>query len=516
MSKKNHVIIIGLGLNGSCVANELVKKKFKVTAIDSGEFLNIDFFNKSWIKSDFSKIKSSLSIIKSFILNSKISDFTNPVTHRVSSLIQSKNLSIISSGKNKFETYGINKVGGRSHIWGRVAPRSPKSDFGNLKKWPFKYKNITNFYREIESKFKLSGLKNKQLDLFNGNYIKKKKFNKLEKLFLDEVKKKWRFRSSNVLPTLDYTPGPLNPMLKEIIHNKNFEIIKNTIVKKIITNKDGVAEAIETINKKSKKKTILYSDFIFISASPLETIKILLNSKSKKFVNGIGNTTKLLGKKFFDHIGIAYNSLIKTKLNIHSKKKFNPLHPNKNTNGFYFLPFRDKEIKNKFILKYSIHGTIDTERNILSIYSFSDAPKINTNYITLDKYKKDKYGVPLPKINFKWAKEQVLTWKDQKKTMIELVKILNRKFNLNLYQTESNFKIFNKLPNGGFSHHESGGAIMGTNKHNSVVNQYGKIWDCHNVFICDQSVFPFLSFVNPTLTSMAISLRSARNFANKY
>ena len=79
----------------------------------------------------------------------------------------------------------------------------------------------------------------------------------------------------------------------------------------------------------------------------------------------------------------------------------------------------------------------------------------------------------------------------------------------------SNNDIFNKLPNPGFSHHESGGAIMGTSPKQSVVNKLSQIWDCNNIYICDQSIFPKLNYVNPTLTSMAVSLKTARNFCKK-
>ena len=72
-------------------------------------------------------------------------------------------------------------------------------------------------------------------------------------------------------------------MLKEIIKNKNFTIVQNSIVSKIITNDKGIAKGVEIVDRYTHKKNIISSDFIFLSASPLETVKILLNSKTKKF-----------------------------------------------------------------------------------------------------------------------------------------------------------------------------------------------------------------------------------------
>ena len=65
-----------------------------------------------------------------------------------------------------------------------------------------------------------------------------------------------------------------------------------------------------------------------------------------------------------------------------------------------------------------------------------------------------------------------------------------------------------KIPNPGLSHHESGGAIMGFNKKNSVVDKNCKVWGLKNLFICDMSIFPSLSPFNPTLTSLAITSRT--------
>ena len=50
-------------------------------------------------------------------------------------------------------------------------------------------------------------------------------------------------------------------------------------------------------------------------------------------------------------------------------------------------------MKKKIPLKFSIHGTIDNIRKIISIYSFADCPQKSNNYITIDKKKKDKFGL---------------------------------------------------------------------------------------------------------------------------
>ena len=99
--KKKHVIVVGIGLNGSCVSNELINKKFKVTAIDSYGFLKKETLKNKWQKEDFIKIKNLLSIIKSLILNN-LNNLKNPVIFRLNSLINDKSNNIISVNKFKF------------------------------------------------------------------------------------------------------------------------------------------------------------------------------------------------------------------------------------------------------------------------------------------------------------------------------------------------------------------------------------------------------------------------------
>ena len=199
----------------------------------------------------------------------------------MNSIISNKENDIVSISKDKFKTYEINKIGGRGHLWGRVSPRYPENEFSNNNGWPLKYNEIKSFYKEIEKKFILTGNKKLLKKFNNGNIIKNKKFNKIEDKFIKLVENKWQNRRATVLPTLNYESGPLNPMLKEIIKNKNFTIIKNSIVRKIITNEKGVAKGVEIIDRYTYKKNIIFSDVIFLSASPLETVKILLNSKTK-------------------------------------------------------------------------------------------------------------------------------------------------------------------------------------------------------------------------------------------
>ena len=60
-----------------------------------------------------------------------------------------------------------------------------------------------------------------------------------------------------------------------------------------------------------------------------------------------------------------------------------------------------------------------------------------------------------------------------------------------------------------------GSCRMGTSPANSVVDPYGRVWGTDGLYICDASVFPSASGVNPMVTNMAISRGTARHIVEE-
>ena len=499
--KNKKIIVIGLGLNGSSIVNEMINAGAKVKAIDCNDFLDKKFFKKKFQLNDLRYISFFKYFFKKLIIKNSLL-YENVITLRIQRLFKKRE---IERSKNSlfFFNYAFNAINGRSNNWGRISPRfSKKYLFSKRKIWPIKYEELLKHYKKIETKLILSGRKEKHSS-FNGKIIKKKIFSKLLFKIKNIILSCKIFKEFYIAPSLDYKPNIINPFLNDVIHSNNLDIIKNSICSKILCKKNSEIYGVEIYDKIKKEKKFLNADYVFLCSSPIETVKILLNSKSIYYKKGIGNNFNMVGKYFNDHIKASYTGVIKFMNN--NKFDLNPFHPSKNLENFYIL-MNDKKVKNR--LKFIIHGSFSMKYNLFNLYSFAESDTKNRNCIKLSNKKKDKYGNKEVLIKFKWSKDDILSWKNQIKAIYSLINIIEKKLDLKIFQKKTEKDNLMKIPKPGLSHHESGGAIMGFDKKNSVVDKNGKVWGLKNLFICDMSIFPSLSPYNPTLTSLAITNRT--------
>jgi choline dehydrogenase-like flavoprotein len=120
------------------------------------------------------------------------------------------------------------------------------------------------------------------------------------------------------------------------------------------------------------------------------------------------------------------------------------------------------------------------------------------SYCEIDPQTKDQYGIPTLRFHWKWSEHEKRQALHSHKIFTEVIEQMGGRV------TDKQ----DLLP-GGFIIHEVGGAIMGTNPQNSVVNQWGQSWDVKNLFITDGAPFPSNADKNPTLTIMALAWRAS-------
>ena len=161
-------------------------------------------------------------------------------------------------------------------------------------------------------------------------------------------------------------------------------------------------------------------------------------------------------------------------------------------------------------IEESSNTATDNNSSSSSGRSLENEENDNKNKINLSR-RLDSYGNKNCSIKFKWSKKEIETWEHQKNSikliLSNIEKFLNNKFT----QSKKDQLYFNKIPTPGLSHHESGGLIMGKTAKKSVVDRNCKVWGIKNLYVCDMSTFPNLSPFNPTLTSLAITLRVTNN-----
>ena len=494
--KSYDAIVVGTGLTGSWAIKELSESGMKVAALDAGPLLEDNFFINKWKTKELMTLSGLKLAIKS--LFPRVSENAALMHRHNNDIYFNDDLSPLNSNNLLFNWLRTRLVGGRGHVWGRVSPRYTDDEFycysrrGIGLDWPISLKDLDQYYDIAEKLMEVSG-----------------QLNDYEKHLSNIIESAWPDRVFDIKPVADYLEGSLSPMLIKAMATKNVTLLPNSIVSKINTYKNGLANGIEYIDTASKKTFSMKSDIIVLAASPFESIKLLLSSRSSYFPEGLGNTSNLLGKYILEHIVCEYYGVLPKSFYKESIiNQHNPFKPNSELSGFYIKPFRKYEDNNlDYIGHFAIQGGISIMQKSLYMMSWGEMIPDSSNQITLNYQKKDKWGLPTINVSFNWSNNEKSMWKDQNKCLDEI----SQKFQGHIRdKIKISKRAAEPIPG---SAHECGGIRMGSDINNSVVNPFNRMWSSPNIIVCDSSCFPSIGYQNPALTSIAIAIRATQNIA---
>jgi choline dehydrogenase-like flavoprotein len=275
-----------------------------------------------------------------------------------------------------------------------------------------------------------------------------------------------------------------------------------------------------------------------LAASACETARIMLNSKSATFPNGLANSSGKVGRYLMDTVGSSVGGQIPLLESL----------PPQNEDGasghaFYspWWGYQDQQ-KGKlgFARGYHIEfgggrrmpdaGTLqglerftggsygkqlkdDARRYYGSFVGFAGRGEMIPNensYCEIDPKVKDKFGIPVLRFHWKWSEHETRQAAHMQKTFADIIEAMGGRV-LGKVKTDG----AEAISPGGFIIHEVGGAIMGADRRTSVVNGWCQTWDVKNLFVTDGAVFPSNADKNPTLTIMAVAWRAADHIAEK-
>jgi len=445
------------------------------------------------------------------------------------------------------------QVGGRSLTWGRQSYRWSDIDFEANKKenigvdWPVRYKDISPWYDKVEEYIGVSGENLGLKQLPDGKFMppmelfcpeKDLKKSMSEKFDDDRVltigrvahitnktsniegrgpcqhrNRCWRgcpygaYFSSNAstLPAADRT-GNLTMKPNSIV----YEVVYDDVAKK--------ATGIKIIDATTNEKIEFKAKVIFICASAMASVGILLQSKSKRFPNGLGNDSDALGRGIMDH---HYKLGAYAKVDGHLDRYYKGRRPN----GFYiprFVNLDEKTNRKGYLRGFGYQGSASREDWSASIAEmgygkelkeailkpggwqigvtgFGEFLPYDDNRVTLSRNKKDKWG--LPQLAF-----DVELKENEYEMRADIIKEIVAMF------TAAGFKdvqSYEETHGPGLGIHEMGGARMGRDPRTSVLNGNNQIHAVPNVYVTDGAFMASSSCVNPSLTYMAFTARAA-------
>lgn len=450
------------------------------------------------------------------------------------------------------------QVGGKSIMWARQTQRWSNFDFegpardGFAVDWPIRYKDLASWYSYVEKFAGISGNKDGVDTLPDGEFLPPWELSAVEQHFKKVTGQNYKDRHVIFARCAHLTkPEPIHieqgrgqcqarnlcqrgcpfggyfnansTTIPWAAKTGNLTLRTHAVVHSIIYDEaKGKATGVRVIDANTHQATEYFADVIFLNAGAINTNLILLNSTSKRFPDGLGNDNGLLGKFFAFHnyrarITARYEGLLDYKTeNSRASSAYIPRFRNvyKQETDFlrgYATTFSanrspkgagntdnlfGEELKNKLM---DTTGSLDTW-NVGSQCMGETIPK-ETSFITLDKQKKDEWGIPLLSINVGYDDNDEKMIKD---FMEQYTEMFEKAGFTDIRATDSK-----QAP--GLDIHEMGGVRMGKDAKTSMLNAWNQLHACPNVIVSDGACMTSTSTQNPSLTYMAIAARAANH-----
>ncbi|MFI5193135.1 MAG: GMC oxidoreductase, partial [Chitinophagales bacterium] len=289
------------------------------------------------------------------------------------------------------------------------------------------------------------------------------------------------------------------------------------IVTKILYDKDKKrATGVEVLDGETNKTYTYNAKIIFLNASTLNSAWILMNSATDIWPDGLGSSSGELGHNIMDHhLGVGAAGTVEGY-----EDKY---YYGRRANGIYIPRFRNIfGDKRDYLRGFGYQGGGSREgykrsaeevaigadlKNALSepgewtlgMGGFGETLPYHENKVTLDKTRKDKWGLNVLAMDIEYKENEVRMRKDMKNDAMEMLAAAGVK-NVEGHDGDGTL---------GRGIHEMGSARMGKDPKTSVLNKYNQIWDAPNVFVTDGSFMVSSSCVNPSLSYMAFTARAA-------
>ncbi|MDG2063027.1 MAG: GMC family oxidoreductase [Flavobacteriaceae bacterium] len=549
-------IIIGAGMSGGWAAKEFTEKGFKTLLLERGP--NVEHIN------DYPTTNTQPWEFKhrGRLTSKEIED--NPI---VSSCYAFREDAKHFFVKDKEHPYGQVKpfdwirgyqVGGKSIMWARQVQRWSTFDFegplrdGYAVDWPIRYRDLEEWYTYVERFVGVSGNKDGLDTLPDGAFLKPWESNVVEDYFSDQVKRHYTDRhviygrcahlteskqifvqqgrglcmSRKICQRGCPLGGYFNvnsTLIPWALKTGNLTLKPNSVVHSVIYDEaKQKAVGVRVIDSETKVSQDYFAKVIFVTASTLNTNLILLNSTSNRFPNGLGNDNGLLGKYIAFHnyrgtINAEYDGFQEFtteggKPTSHYIPRFRNVYKQETdflrgyAAGFGARPMRETN-RNGFgdKLKSNLLETKENGMWSINAHMMGETIPKETNQVSIDKEKKDSWGIPQINIDVDYDANDEKMINDFFEQFTEMFTKAGFK----------NIKINDNHRRPGNDIHEMGGVRMGKDPKTSLLNKWNQLHQCKNVFVSDGACMTSTSTQNPSLTFMAISARAANYAINE-
>lgn len=542
-------VVVGSGISGGWAAKELCEKGLKVILLERGPNVEHikDYVNATkapWELPHRGRVSQKM-LLEHPIINRR----SNPSEANLDWFANS--LDCPYTEVKRFDWFRGYQVGGRSLLWGKQSYRLSDFDFeANAKEgiaidWPVRYVDIAPWYDYVERFAGISGHKDGLPQLPDGEFLPPMDLTCVEQEAAAKLKTHYKGSRHLIIGRAAHTTAPIpgrqqcqyrnkcglgcpfggyfstqSSTLPAAMKTGNLTLQPDSIVTQIIYDKDKKrAKGVEVINALNNEQYTIKSKIVFLNASTLNSTWILLNSATDVWPGGLGSSSGELGHNLMDHhLGVGAGG----QVDGFEDKYYYGNRPN----GFYIPRFRNlfgdkrdylrgfgyqgggsRSGWNRNIAEYSIGLGLKEALSepgpwSLGMGGFGEMLPYHENKVTLDKSKKDKWGLNVLAIDCELKENENKMRQDMLNDALEMLTVMGVK--------NPGGSIGDGTPGRGI--HEMGTARMGHSPKTSVLNKWNQVWDAPNVFVTDGAFMTSSACQNPSLTYMAFTARAA-NYA---
>jgi choline dehydrogenase-like flavoprotein len=465
---------------------------------------------------------------------------------------------------SRFDWFRSRMLGGRTNHWGRISLRFGPADFrrksldGLGDDWPITYDDVKPYYDRVDRLIGLFGSYENLPNEPNGIFQPPPRPRCYELLVKEAAD---RLRITCIPSRLSIITKPLNErnachycgqcyrgcttranfsspdvLLKPALATGKLTIMPNAMAREVMIDTSGRARGVAYIDKTTGQDQLVRARVIVLAASALESARLLLNSRSASFPQGLANSGGTVGKYITDTTGTDMAGFIPRLANglPHNEDGVGGMHLYMpwwldNTRLDFPRGYHIEVWGGRGMPSYGFMGGIQRypggggyghalkalyRRDYGAVVGFSGRGEMIPNahsWCEIDPDTVDRWGIPVLRFHWKWSDHEIKQVKHMQDTFEALIHEMGGSLLWDKPGADDDYGI---AP-GGRIIHELGATRMGSDPHTSVLNPFCQAWDVKNLFVTDGGPFVSQADKNPTWTILALAMRTSDYIADQ-
>lgn len=448
--------------------------------------------------------------------------------------------------------------GGKTNVWGRVSLRYAELDLKAAERdgweipWPIAYTDIAPYYDRVEQLIGVCGGTDDSDALPGSKFLQPPPAPRCGERLLARAMTKLGIpvvagRRANMTRPTGGSPAchycgncgagcdtasffcSADHLLPPALKTGRLEIRSNAVVARIQTGDNGLATGVQYFDRRTGAERQVRGKVVVVGASCVDSTRILLNSHSARHPNGLGNASDVIGRYLCEQIRLNVMGYLPDLLGTATRNDrgiggehiYMPRFNHRPARGRGYLRGFGGQFWNTWASPFGAHAGSETIPGFgaslkaeikrrhpawFEIHPFGEVLPYAHNRITVDKDRVDRYGVPLPVIDYRIGENEKKMTEHMADTVEEIVKAAGGVL--------VNYRR-GQLDAMGSAIHEHGTCRMGADPKRSALNAFNQMHEVKNVFVVDGSAFPNASEKNPTLTILALAWRATDHLAQE-